>query len=125
MPCLWEALEKGWQLSSHDRRCLLVHTLPARHRHDPHPNRHCHRRNLRNGRKVNKSIFSPIHEEGSVDFRLTGEQRMWQEAVHDFVAREVKPKAREVDETSEFNWGAAHKMGSLGLLGLNVAEEYG
>ena len=60
-----------------------------------------------------------------MDFRLTGEQRMWQEAVHDFVAREVKPKAREVDETSEFNWGAAHKMGSLGLLGLNVAEEYG
>ncbi len=50
---------------------------------------------------------------------------MWREAVHDFVAREVKPKAREVDETGEFNWEATRKMGPLGLLGLNVPEEYG
>jgi len=60
-----------------------------------------------------------------MDFELTEEQRMWQEAVHDFVRREVKPKAREVDESGEFNWGATHKMGPLGLLGMNVPEEYG
>jgi alkylation response protein AidB-like acyl-CoA dehydrogenase len=60
-----------------------------------------------------------------MNFDLNDEQRMWQEAVHDFVAREVKPKAREVDETGEFNWGAVRKMGPLGLLGLNVPEEYG
>ena len=60
-----------------------------------------------------------------MDFRLTEEQKMWQEVVHDFVAREVKPKAREVDETCEFNWSATRKMGPLGLLGLNIAEEYG
>jgi alkylation response protein AidB-like acyl-CoA dehydrogenase len=30
-----------------------------------------------------------------------------------------------VDEKGEFNWTAVRKMGPLGLLGLNVAEEYG
>jgi alkylation response protein AidB-like acyl-CoA dehydrogenase len=60
-----------------------------------------------------------------MDFQLTEEQQMWREVVHDFVTREVKPKAREVDEMAEFNWEATHKMGALGLLGLNVPEEYG
>jgi alkylation response protein AidB-like acyl-CoA dehydrogenase len=60
-----------------------------------------------------------------MDFELTDEQRMWRNAVHDFVAREVKPKAHEVDETAEFNWPAVRKMGPLGLLSLNIPEEYG
>ena len=60
-----------------------------------------------------------------MNFDLTEEQRMWREAVHDFVAREVKPKAHEVDEGARFNWEATRKMGPLGLLGLNVPEEYG
>jgi alkylation response protein AidB-like acyl-CoA dehydrogenase len=60
-----------------------------------------------------------------MDFDLTEEQRMWRDAVHDFVSREVKPNARHVDETGEFNWSAARKMGPLGLLGLNIPVEYG
>jgi alkylation response protein AidB-like acyl-CoA dehydrogenase len=60
-----------------------------------------------------------------MDFQLSEEQQMWRQAVHDFVAREVKPKAREVDEKAEFNWDATRKMGALGLLGLSVPEEYG
>ena len=60
-----------------------------------------------------------------MNFDLTDEQRMWRTTVHDFVAREVKPKAHEVDETAEFNWPAVRKMGPLGLLGLNIPEEYG
>jgi alkylation response protein AidB-like acyl-CoA dehydrogenase len=60
-----------------------------------------------------------------MDFDLNDEQHMWKEAVHDFVAREVKPHARQVDETGTFNWTAVRKMGPLGLLGLNVSEEYG
>jgi alkylation response protein AidB-like acyl-CoA dehydrogenase len=60
-----------------------------------------------------------------MDFDLTEEQRIWKKTVHDFVAKEVQPKAQEVDVTSEFNWSAAHKMGPLGLLGLNIPEEYG
>jgi alkylation response protein AidB-like acyl-CoA dehydrogenase len=60
-----------------------------------------------------------------MNFELTDEQRMWRDAVHDFVAREVKPKAHEVDESAEFNWPAVRKMGPLGLLGLNIPEQYG
>lgn len=60
-----------------------------------------------------------------MDFELSQEQRMWRNAVHDFVVREVKPSAREVDEKGEFNWAAVHKMGPLGLLGLSVPEEFG
>lgn len=60
-----------------------------------------------------------------MDFDLTQEQKVWRDTVHDFVAKEVKPKAKEVDETSQFNWDAAKKMGPLGLLGLNVPEEFG
>ncbi|MGB8982870.1 MAG: acyl-CoA dehydrogenase family protein [Anaerolineales bacterium] len=60
-----------------------------------------------------------------MNFDLTDEQKIWQKTVHDFVAKEVQPKAREVDVTSEFNWTAARKMGPLGLLGLNIPEEYG
>lgn len=58
-------------------------------------------------------------------FELSIEQKMWQETVHEFVLREVKPKARQVDEEAEFNWEAVRKMGPLGLLGLNVPEDYG
>ena len=60
-----------------------------------------------------------------MNFDLTDEQRMWRDAVHDFVAQEVKPEARRVDEEAAFNWGAVRKMGPLGMLGLNVPEEYG
>jgi len=57
-----------------------------------------------------------------MDFDLSEEQRMWHDTVHDFIAREVKPRAREVDENAEFNWGAVGKMAGIGLLGLNISE---
>ena len=60
-----------------------------------------------------------------MDFDLNQEQRFWQKTVHDFVAREVQPKAHDVDVTSEFNWEATRKMGPLGMLGLNIPEAYG
>ena len=59
-----------------------------------------------------------------MNFDLTEEQKLWQKSVHDFVAKEVQPKAHEVDVTSEFNWEATRKMGPLGMLGLNIPEEY-
>lgn len=60
-----------------------------------------------------------------MDFDLNEEQRLWKTVVHDFVEKEVQPKAHDVDVNSEFNWEAARKMGPLGLLGLNIPEEYG
>ncbi|MBI3175931.1 MAG: acyl-CoA dehydrogenase family protein [Chloroflexi bacterium] len=60
-----------------------------------------------------------------MDFDLSNEQRIWRKAVHDFVEKEVRPKAHEVDVTGEFNWNAVRKGGPLGLMGLNIPEEYG
>ena len=60
-----------------------------------------------------------------MNFDLTAEQQQFRQFVHEFVAREVKPMARETDETAAFNWTAVKKMGPIGLLGLEVPEEYG
>jgi len=60
-----------------------------------------------------------------MNFDLSEEQKMWQSAVHGFVAQEVKPQAHAVDEEARFNQEAVRKMGPLGLLGLNVPEEFG
>jgi len=60
-----------------------------------------------------------------MDFELTQEQRTWQRAVHDFVSKEVRPRAHEIDETGEFNWDAVRKGAALGLLGLGIPEAYG
>ena len=60
-----------------------------------------------------------------MNFELTAEQREFQRIVHDFVDKEVRPHARHVDETGEFNWAAVRKMGPMGMLGLQVPEAYG
>ena len=60
-----------------------------------------------------------------MEFDLNEEQRLWKKAVHDFVEKEVQPKAHDVDVNYEFNWEATRKMGLLGMLGLNIPEEYG
>jgi alkylation response protein AidB-like acyl-CoA dehydrogenase len=60
-----------------------------------------------------------------MNFDLSDEQKAWKKSVHEFVDKVIKPKAHEVDENEEFNWDAVRKGGPLGLLGLNVPEEYG
>ena len=60
-----------------------------------------------------------------MDFEMSEEQRELRYVIHEFVAREVKPMARQTDETGQFNWEAVRKMGPLGLLGLEVPELYG
>jgi alkylation response protein AidB-like acyl-CoA dehydrogenase len=60
-----------------------------------------------------------------VDFTLTEEQRMFRDMVHEFAKKELASRARHTDEAAEFNAEAVKKMGPLGLLGLNVPEEYG
>ncbi len=60
-----------------------------------------------------------------MNFDLPEEHRMLQEMAREFVAKEVTPRARHVDETGEFPWETLRAMGKLGLLGLNVPERYG
>lgn len=60
-----------------------------------------------------------------MDFDLTQEQQMFQRVVRDFCEAEVKPYAAEVDEHKELRREALRKMAALGLLSLQVPEEYG
>ena len=60
-----------------------------------------------------------------MDFDLNEEQKAWKKIVHDFAEKELRPKAREVDEKEEFNWDAVRKGGPVGLLGMSIPEEYG
>ncbi|NOZ49184.1 MAG: acyl-CoA dehydrogenase [Chloroflexi bacterium] len=59
-----------------------------------------------------------------MNFQLNEEQRLLQEMVRDFVEKEVKPRAAEVDREHKFPRETIAKMGPLGLLGLNVPEEW-
>jgi alkylation response protein AidB-like acyl-CoA dehydrogenase len=60
-----------------------------------------------------------------MDFDLNEEQKTWKKIVHEFVAKEVKTRARDVDEKEEFNWEAVRKGGPIGLLGMSIPEAYG
>jgi butyryl-CoA dehydrogenase len=60
-----------------------------------------------------------------MDFHLSEEQRLWRKAVHDFVARELKPLAQEINETEQIPGSLIKKMGPIGLLGMCVEEDYG
>ncbi len=58
-------------------------------------------------------------------FEETENQKMIAQMVRDFGAREIKPKSMEWDESQEFPVQLFKKMGSLGLMGVLVPEEYG
>lgn len=60
-----------------------------------------------------------------MDFEMNSEQRMWQKLVRDFCEAEVKPYAAEVDASGQLHWDSIRKMRDVGLLGLEVPEEYG
>jgi len=60
-----------------------------------------------------------------MDFELNSEQKMFLRVVRDFCEAELKPYATEVDETGEMRREAIKKMRDLGLLSLQVPEEYG
>jgi butyryl-CoA dehydrogenase len=60
-----------------------------------------------------------------MNFDLNEEQKVWKKIVHEFVEKELRPKAREVDEKEEFNWEAVRKGGPVGLMGMSIPEEFG
>ena len=50
---------------------------------------------------------------------------MLRDSVRDFVAKEIAPRAAEIDRTNEFPPELWRKLGALGVLGITVEEEYG
>ena len=60
-----------------------------------------------------------------LDFDLTEEQRLLEQSVREWAAREVAPKIRELDRAHKFDRGILLQMAELGLLGVSVPAEYG
>src|SRR5690554_5200173 len=60
-----------------------------------------------------------------MDFKLTEEQLMIQQAARDFAQTELLPGVIERDEHSVFPADAVKKMGELGFLGMMVDPKYG
>jgi butyryl-CoA dehydrogenase len=60
-----------------------------------------------------------------VDLRLTEEQSLLQRTVREFADTEVKPFAKELDETGHFPRENFRKAAELGLTGVAVPEQYG
>jgi isovaleryl-CoA dehydrogenase len=50
---------------------------------------------------------------------------MLRDSVQDFAAKEIAPRAAEIDETNQFPSDLWRKLGALGLLGITADEEYG
>jgi isovaleryl-CoA dehydrogenase len=61
----------------------------------------------------------------SLDFALGVTCDMLRDQVEAFAAREIAPRAAEIDRDNRFPADLWPKMGALGLLGVTVDEEYG
>src|SRR5580704_6367960 len=60
-----------------------------------------------------------------MDFEFSEEQRLIRDAARDFAAREIAPKAAELDKTSRWPSEIVQRMGELGFLGMAIPTEYG
>ncbi|AHK80358.1 isovaleryl-CoA dehydrogenase [Ectothiorhodospira haloalkaliphila] len=61
----------------------------------------------------------------TLDFDLGDEINMLRDAVAEFAAAEIAPRAAEIDQNNEFPQDLWPKLGEMGLLGITVSEEYG
>src|SRR2546427_6964593 len=60
-----------------------------------------------------------------INFDLTEEQRLLEQSVREWAAREVAPRIHDLDREHRFDTKIFPLMASLGLLGISVPEEYG
>ena len=60
-----------------------------------------------------------------MNFELNEEQRLLRHMVRDFAAKEVAPRAAELDEKGGFPWQSFRQMAQLGILGIPYPEAYG
>jgi alkylation response protein AidB-like acyl-CoA dehydrogenase len=61
----------------------------------------------------------------SLSLTLTPEHESLRDAARRFAEKEIAPIAGHFDETGEFPFETVKKMGALGLMGIEVPEEYG
>lgn len=60
-----------------------------------------------------------------MDFELTEEQKQIRDLAREFAQKEIAPIAAKHDETGEFPYATIKKMGELGLMGIEIPQEWG
>ena len=60
-----------------------------------------------------------------MDFRLTEEQELLRRSVREFAETEIRPHVREWDESQHFPSEVIPALAALGLMGIQVPEQYG
>jgi len=60
-----------------------------------------------------------------MDFELTEDQQLIQDAAREFAQSEIAPVAAEFDASGEFPVATIRKAGELGFMGIEVPDEYG
>src|SRR6201995_1795744 len=60
-----------------------------------------------------------------MEFELTEEQRMIRDTAREVAAREIAPKAAELDKSGRWPAEILTKMAELGLMGVAIPQEYG
>ncbi len=62
---------------------------------------------------------------GTMNLHLSKEHEELRRVVRDFASKEIMPVAAHNDETGEFPYDVVKKMGQMGLMGIEIPEEYG
>jgi alkylation response protein AidB-like acyl-CoA dehydrogenase len=62
---------------------------------------------------------------GGLSLTLSEEHQMIRKMARDFAQKEIAPIAARFDESGEFPYETIKKMGALGLMGIEIPEEYG
>jgi alkylation response protein AidB-like acyl-CoA dehydrogenase len=60
-----------------------------------------------------------------MDFELSDEQRLLRETIRSFVDAEIRPVARELEDSGRYPEQIVATMRTMGLFGLLVPEQYG
>src|SRR6476646_6638985 len=60
-----------------------------------------------------------------MDFRPTEEQALLRRSVREFAETEIRPHVREWDDTQHFPSELMPRLAALGLMGIQVPEDYG
>ena len=68
------------------------------------------------------AVQAPVE---GMNLELTAEHEALRSAVRDFARKEIAPIAAEFDESGEFPYDTIKKMGTMGLMGIEIPEEYG
>jgi butyryl-CoA dehydrogenase/short/branched chain acyl-CoA dehydrogenase len=57
--------------------------------------------------------------------RLGEDERMFRDTVRSFATKEIAPHVRQMDESQQMNPGLLRQLFSLGLMGIEIPEQYG